>query len=404
MPVYNYLAKDSAGKVIKGTQEATSKTQAYTLLKEKGLIAHDIKEQTAMNMDITENIKFLNKLSVKQISIFSKQFSAILKAGIPILKALDLLRKQTENKKLKKVLEKIWEDVQTGSLLSKSMEKQEGIFPSIYINMIEAGEMSGTLETSLDRMAVHFEKEAKIKKKVMGALLYPMIIGVVCVICVTIMMVVVVPIFSQMYADMGAKLPATTTLLLNAGMFMKQKWYIVLLIVIGLTVGFTYFKKSNYGKTLIDKTVLKMPLVSQVIRKYNAAMFTSTLSTLLASGVPILKTFEVLENITKNVIIQEAIKKIKEEVTKGGGLSVPITNAGIFPIMVPQMISIGEESGTLDKMLERTADYYEEEVDAAISMLMTLIEPLLMVVMAIIVGFIVGSILLPMFSIYKQIK
>jgi type IV pilus assembly protein PilC len=404
MPVYNYTAKNSLGKIIKGSELAADQNAAYAMLKERRLIPIKIAEQTVYNGDILEKLGLFKSINPKRLSIFSRQFAAVLRAGVPILKALEILQNQTEDKNFKITLEKIYQDVKSGVMLSDAMRNREGVFPDMYLSMIEAGEVSGTLDNSLDTMANHFEKEFKLRKKIRGALSYPSFVVLICIAAVCVLLTVVVPIFSSVYASMGAKLPATTTILINLGKFMKSFWYILLLFVGLIIYGVIYIKRTPALKRKADEYILQAPLISLLIKKTNSAILARILATMLSSGISILKSLEVAEKVTGNIIMKEKVRQIKEEVTRGGGLSGPVADTGVYPIMLSQMIAIGEESGALDKMLEKTAEFYEEEVDNTISQLMTMLEPAILVVMAVIVGFIVISVMLPMFNMSSAIK
>jgi len=403
MPSYNYIAKDGSGRIIKSALEGRDKVGVYKSLKDRGLIIVSITEQNLMNKDFSLSI--FNKVGVKDLAIFSKQFASLMKAGIPILKTLDILRKQTENKKLAEVLNKIFEDVQKGSILSETMRAQKGIFPEMFINMIEAGEVSGTLDNSFEKMAIHYEKSYKIKKKVTGSLVYPCVVTLICLICVVLLMALVVPMFTKMYSGMGAaKMPLPTKMLIGTSNFMRSQWYILLFGAGGLIGGFVYFKRTAFGKKLIDEKILTIPIVSNMLRKYYAALLARTLSTLLGAGIPLLKALELCEKITANVVIKTGLNKAREEVMRGGGLAKPIENINIYPMMVHHMISIGEEAGALDSMLEKTADYFEEETENTVGQMMTLIEPLTLIVMAGVIGGIVSAVMLPMFNIGDMVK
>lgn len=401
MPVYNYIARDNSGKTSKGHENAVSRTQLTSILRQRGLQPVEISE---MKMGILKTSPiFAKKVKIKDVAIFCRQFSTILRAGVTVLKGIDLLRKQTENAALKEVLNAVYEEIQKGTILSEAMRKHKNAFPSILINMVEAGEMSGTLDASMEKMADHFEKDFKLKQKVKSALTYPILICFICLIAVIILLTFVVPQFASMFETLDTKLPATTQALIDIGTFMRKFWYIVILFFVGVFVGFKYFKKSKFGGRFIDDMGLKLPIIKPVVKKVIAARFTRTLSTMLSSGIPLIKALEVCEKVVENKIAEDMLVKVRGFVVQGGSLADHIGSIDLFPVMVPHMISVGEESGAIDKMLEKTADFFDEEVDTAITQMTTMIEPLILVVMAAVVGFIVISIVQPMFQMYGSI-
>ena len=400
MPVFTYVARTTSGQVIKGTQEADSTRTVQTSLKQKGLYPVDIK----LNYQSKSlALVLFNRVKTKDLAILMRQFATILKAGVPVVKCLDLLRKQTESKKLTEVLNKIYESVQKGILLSEAMREQQGVFSVVILNMIEAGEISGNIDNALEKIATQLEKDVKLKQKIKGSLTYPVIMLVISAIAVAILLTFVIPQFSEIFDSMGIPLPITTKILLDIGNFMKSYWYIVGIVVIAIVGGLIYFKNSSRGKDFFDRLFLKLPIISPVMRKVLAARFTRLASTMLSSGVSLIQTLDVAQRVVNNVVAEEGIRKVQEDVTRGGGLSGPINEMGLFPTMVSQMISIGEESGSLDEMLGKTADFCEDEVDTSITQLTTLIEPLILLVMAFVIGFIVISIVLPMFQITSEI-
>lgn len=405
MPNYNYTAKDSMGRVVKGAIVLDNKMQAYNSLIQKKLKVTEINEEgKGLNKEIKLDEMFVKKVKIKDIAIFCRQFATVLRAGVPVLKTLDILRLQTESKAFRPVLDKVFEDLQKGSMLSETLRQHKTVFPSILINMVEAGELSGTLDNSFEKMAVHFEKEFKLKQKVKSAATYPMVISIIAILAVVILLTFVVPQFSSMFDSFGAKLPATTQALLNAGTFMKSNWYYVLIGIFGTFTGVAYYKKTPTGRAFFDRLFLKLPIIKEVQRKTVSARLTRTMATILSAGVPLIAALDVAEKVVDNTVAEDAIRKVKEDVMKGGGLAKPLSKFNIFPTMVSQMISIGEESGAVDKMMEKTADFYEEEVDGAITQIITLMEPGILIFMAVVIGFIVISIIQPMFSIYGNIK
>ncbi len=395
MQVFTYVAKNSTGHVIKGYHEADSSNDVYVMLKKKGYYPVQLTLHKGKKKAGAVEFSFGERVKLKDMAVFARQFSTILRAGVPMVKCLDILRKQTESKKLAEVLDKVFENIQKGVLLSDAMRQHKDVFSSLFINMIEAGEISGTLDNSLEKMATNLEKEFKLNQKIKSALTYPSFMMSLCLVAVGVLLTFVVPQFGEIFEGFGVQLPVTTQFLLDMGNFMKNYWYMVLIALIGLVVGLLYFKRTPKGKEYFDRLILEIPVVSGLVRKVLAARFTRLSSTMLGSGVSLIKTLEVAEKVVDNIIAQRGLRNVQQKVTKGGGLAGPVAEMKLFPIMVSQMISIGEESGALDKMLEKTADFCEDEVDAAVSQAITLLEPAILIFMAVVVGFVVLSVVVP---------
>lgn len=402
MQKYSYVAKNSHGNLVKGIFEAESTQATYSMLKAKGLFPIDIsiKKEAGFSLDV----KIEKKVKTKDLAIFARQFCTVLRAGVPVVKSLDILRRQTESRMLTQALDEIYQDIQKGVLLSEAMRKYKNIFSTVFTNMIEAGELSGTLDKSLEKMAIQLEKEYKLQQKISGALTYPLIMMIITCLAVGVLLGFVVPQFKEIFDSFGISLPFTTRMLLVVGVGLKKFWYLVLAGMVGIFFGIQAYKKSPSGKVQIDKMALKLPVVSAITKKVLAARFTRLTATMLNSGVSLIKTLEVAERIVENGVARQGLRDVIEKVTKGTDLATPVHEMGLFPMMVPQMIKVGEESGSLDAMLDKTADFCEDEVDTAISQLTTLLEPAIMVFMSIVVGFIVISIIVPMFQISASIK
>ncbi|MDK2810834.1 MAG: type pilus assembly protein PilC [Petroclostridium sp.] len=398
MPVYMYKAKTIDGMNVKGTLEANDPATVFSMLKEKGYYPIQVAEQSILQKDIS--FDFMEKVKLKDMAVFCRQFATIINAGISVLGCLDILRQQTENKKLKNTVEKIYESVQKGNTLSSSM-KEHKVFPSILLSMVEAGEVSGSLDVALERMAVHFEKENKINQKVKGAMTYPIIVAIIATIVIAILITFVVPNFVGMFAGMGMELPATTKALLAISNFVKKFWYVIIGVIIGLAILFRYFASTTAGKNIIDGIKLKLPVFGPVNQKVVSSRFTRTLSTLLASGLPLLTSLEIVEKVVDNDVVAKGLEKAKQEVSRGVSLAQPIAQIGIFPPMVIHMLKIGENTGALESILAKTADFYDDEVETAITQMTTMLEPLIIVIMAIVVGFIILSVVQPMFGMFQ---
>ena len=399
MANFNYSAMDQTGKTIKGKLEARTKDLAYQMLKDNQLYPLEITEESALQKDLVIG----NPIKTKDLTIFCQQFEAVLKAGISVLEALYLLREQTENKHFQKIIGDLYNQVEQGESLSGSMRKHPKVFPMILINMIEAGEVSGNLEIALNRMATHFEKEYKLQQSIRKATTYPIVVAVIALAVVVMLLVVVIPTFVTMFNDLGTELPATTKALLAISDFVTGRWYVIIAVVVIGTVGFVYYSKSEVGMITLSAIKLKVPLFGPLSTKVVASRFTRTLSTLLASGLPLLEAIDVVSRVVDNYTVMKGLQRTKDQVSKGVPLSKPIEEMGVFPPMVTHMVRIGEDTGQLEPILDNVANFYDSEVETAVSQLTTMLEPLIIVVLAAVVGFVVISIIQPMFQMYNDV-
>lgn len=345
------------------------------------------------------------RIKDKDIVIFTRQFSTMIDAGLPLVQCLEILTKQTENKSLAKTISDVKVDVETGSTYADALKKHHKTFNELYVNMVAAGEAGGILDTILNRLAVYIEKTMKLKKKVKGAMIYPAIIVTIAIAVIAIIMIAVVPTFAKMFIQLGGVLPLPTRIIINMSNFIAGiGGLIILLFIIGFVIFIMQFRRKDYGKKLIDRILLKLPIVGVLIRKVAVAKFTRTLGTLIQSGVPILDALEITAKTAGNKVIEESIRETRTSVSEGKTLSDPLVKTREFPPMVTQMISVGESTGALDTMLSKIADFYDEEVDNAVENLTAMLEPVLMVFLGVTVGFIVISMYLPIFKLITLIK
>lgn len=400
MPTYKYKALNNNGEKIVGSYTANSKEEVLIMLRENRYYPIDVKLNNK-GKDI--EISLFNKVKTKDIAIFCRQFYTMLNAGVTLVNCIDILRNQTVNKKLRKTINLVYDDLQRGQTLSESLNKYPDIFPELFINMVEAGELSGNLDIIMDRMAIHFEKENKIKNKVKGAMVYPLVLGVLSIVVVIFLLVVVMPTFVSMFEGSGVMLPLPTRILLGISDFIKKYWYIIILIGSIMVYIINKYLKTDRLKYLIDSIKFKIPIIGNNTEKVITSRFTRTLSTLLSSGVPLMKALEIVSKIVGNKVASEGILNAKEELSKGIDLATPIEEIGIFSPMVISMIKIGEQSGSLDEILEKTADFYDEEVETSLKKLTTMLEPLMIIVMALVIGGIVIAMVLPMFDMINTI-
>lgn len=397
MAQYNYKAMDKNGKAKKGSIEAINLDKAKEKLKSEGLIVQDIKEQGAGKKGGGKKVKD------KDLAVFCKQFSAVLNAGVTIISALEMMSEQLENKTLKRALQEAQSYVQKGGTLADAFKLNPKVFPPIMINMTAAGEMSGNLEICFDRLTTHFETANALHSKVKGAVTYPIVILIVVAAVVAVLLVGVIPQFSQMFDDLGSELPAATQMLVNLSNFLQHKGYILVIIVAAIVFGLKAFGKTEPGSLMYAKIGIKFPLFGNLTIKSAAATFSRTMATLMASGISLIDAVEQVAKMINNRIIREALLDAKTQIAKGVPLSKPLRDCGIFPPMLPQMTKIGEETGNIEDMMDKVADYYEMEVNDATDALTAAMEPLIIVIMGVVVGGIVMAIYSPMLSMYDAI-
>lgn len=400
---YTYKAVSGTGQIEEGTYTSTSKEDVVRMLREKNLRPMKIAEQKTLSKEVSELTIFKPRVKLKDLTIFCKQFQTMLNAGMALTNCLEVLMDQTDNKTLKEVVSDLYSQVQKGSMLSEAMKKHKKIFPPLLINMVEAGEMTGTLDDVLTRMAEHFEKENKIQSKIKGAMTYPIILSVLSILIVTFLLVFIMPTFVGMFTSSGVELPGPTRLLMNMSDALQSYWYLFLLVIGGIVFGIKSFAGTEEGKRALDQLKFKIPIVKGAIAKIVTARFTRTLSTLLASGISIIPALEASANVTNNKVVIDGMNSVVEDIRKGIALAPLFNRMGVFPPMMVSMVSIGEESGSLDSMLAKTADFYDQELEQAIQQLTSMIEPLMIVVMALVVGFIVISMMLPIFDMVQTL-
>lgn len=400
MPEYAYKVQDMSGKITRGIMEADNQAAVIDSLRGRGMYPIDIKEKSVFTKDV--DFSKFQRISMRDIAIFCRQFATIIAAGIPVVNSLDILRQQTENKKLKAIVSSAFEEVQKGRSLS-SVLREHKEFPILFINMVEAGEASGQLELMLERMANYYEKEYKLRNKIRSAMTYPIVISIVAICVVIFLVTKIVPTFVGMIVSGGGKIPLPTRILLGVSYGISH-YLIIIIAVIALIVYFIKkYTHSEDGRYRYHNFLLNSPIIGKVNRKIVTSRFSRTLSILLTSGIPVIQAMDIVEKTVTNAVVEKGIEKCKDEIKRGSGLSKPIANMGVFPPMLIEMTSIGEESGQVDDMLTKVADFYDEEVDTAIGNLTTMIEPIIIVILGVIVGFIIVSIVMPMFDMYKYV-
>jgi type IV pilus assembly protein PilC len=398
---FRYSVIDSKGLPVSGVIEAASEDVCRKIFAQRGLFCLELTPASIASRSL--NIGGKLKYKTKDLAIFCRQFSAMLSSGIGVIKCLDILYSQCDNPAQKLILKKVYESVQRGQSFSASLKSQSPAFPEFLINMVEAGESSGTLDGVMERAAANFEKTLKTGNKVKSAMMYPIILGILTVVVVIILMVAVLPVFAQMFEAAGTTLPLPTRMLMGLSNSLLSYWYVYIIVVCIVSIGWMNFLKSNGGRMKFDTFKTRMAIIGKLNVTVISARFARTLSTLMQSGIPMLKSIEVAAKVLGNKYFEKVLYDIREEIRRGTSLSVAIKRANVFPAMLVSMISIGEESGTLDDVLSKTAAFYDEEADAATVKMVGLMEPLMIVVMALVIGFVVVSIALPMFGMMQNV-
>ncbi len=396
MAVFNYKVIDRNGKSKKGTIDAANRDGAEKKLKAEGYSVMSLTEQSSP----LGGGMFKKKVKSRDLGVFCKQFSAVLKAGVTVIAALELMGDQLENKTLRAAIYSARSYIEKGGTLADALRVNPDVFPPIMINMVAAGEMSGNLEVCLDRLVEHFDKDNALSSKIKGAMTYPIVVLIVMIIVVIVVMVAVIPNFESMFAEMGADLPLPTKIMMAASDFLIHKWWLLIIIIVALIFGIKFFKKTEPGAQLFANIGLKAPIFGNLNIKSACSRFARTMSTLMASGISMIDAVEQVARMMDNKIIREGLLDAKTQVAKGVPLSKPLKDMEMLPQMLSAMTKIGEETGDIEEMLSKVADYYDEEVDAATNALTAAMEPMIMVILALIVGMIVAAVYGPIISMY----
>jgi type IV pilus assembly protein PilC len=396
MPVYKWIAETRKGRVLKGELEAADERIARLQLKRRNL---NVKKLKAKPKDLFENVAFMQpKVTRKDVVIFTRQFSTMIDAGLPLVQGLTVLSEQADNKTFKDILKGITKDVEGGSTLAESLKKHPKVFDDLYVNLVAAGEVGGVLDTVLQRLASYIEKAEKLRSKIKGAMIYPAVVVAIAIVVLAIILIFVIPVFEDMFKSVGSALPLPTQFVVELSRFVKSNVHYLIGAFILLGVAFRYYRRSEKGRKQTDALLLKLPVFGPLLKKVAVARFTRTLSTMISSGVPILDALEIVAKTSGNVILEEVIFEVRASIAEGQTIAEPLSETGIFPAMVVQMISVGEATGALDTMLEKIAEFYDDEVDAAVEALTSMLEPLLMVFLGGAIGGMVIAMYLPIFK------
>lgn len=399
MPNYLYKALDSGGNRIKDKIEAPNKETVKTMLQSKNMVVISVEEEDLFNKDI--NLFANSAFSAKDVAIFARQFSILLKAGISIGGSLDILREQLENKNMAKVINTVYYDVQKGEALSTCLRNTKK-FPELFVNTLEAGEAGGNVEDVMERMANYYEKNNKTTSKVKSALIYPCMVLLVTIVVTYILVTQVVPTFVSMFDQIGSELPALTKALIALSDFFNNNGIIIFIILIALIATLIYYLKTPAGQFRKDLIFLNIPLVKDLIQKSAISRFARTMSIMIKTGIPMINAIDLSARVVNNVVMAKSLAIVKSKVESGSNLSTPIEEMKLFPKLVISMIKIGEETGALDEMLNKCADFYDDEVETASTRITSMIEPLVIIILALVVGTVVMAIIQPMFQMYND--
>lgn len=399
---FKYTVRDKTGKVVSGRLEGESRDAVAVKLRQMGYIVLDLSEDRLAALN---KIQFGTSVKTKDITVFARQFATMINAGLSLTKCLAILAEQSDSKELREVIAQVGRDVEAGQSLSDAMAKHPKIFPPIFINMVRAGETGGVLDEVLLRVADHFENDARLKGRIKSAMTYPVAMAVLVFLVLVAMMIFVVPTFQKMFADMGGTLPLPTQILVNISEGARGlPGLITLIAVIVGAIAFNMWKGTDAGRLIWDGIKLRMPIVGPLVRKMSLARFTRTFGTLVAAGVPILSTLDIVADTSGNEVVAQAVKKVRSAIKEGETIAKPLGENPLFPSMLVQMIAVGEETGALDAMLTKIADFYDEEVSTTVDGLTSIIEPLMMATLAVVVGGIVIALYMPMFQVITLVK
>ena len=401
MAAWGYVAIDKGGKEIKGSKDADNKELVLRDLKNQGLIVLEITEQNMLTKDIS--FDFGSKPTPRDMAVFCRQFASITRAGVTIIETLNMLADSTENKKMQKAIYAVRADVEKGESFADSMAQHPAVFPELLVQMARAGEASGSLDTAMERMAIQFEKSAKTQALVKKAMIYPIVVACVAVAVVIVMLVFVIPRYMDMFEQLDAELPGITLAVIALSNFIKNNWFIIVPVVIAIVFAIKTYAKTNSGKHVFGKLRLKIPAIKNLVVKSACSQMSRTLSTLLTAGVPLIEAVDIVADTMTNIWFKEALKAALEQIMIGVPLSQPLQTCGLFPPMVFHMIRIGEEAGSTEEMLNKLADYYEEEVEMAVQSLMAAMEPMIIIVLAGIVGILIAAVMAPMVNMYAAL-
>jgi type IV pilus assembly protein PilC len=405
MATFAYVGRTRSGAVKKGELSAKTRDEAVDQLRKQSVVVTSLEEKKGGGFDLSK-ISLGSGLTDKDLVVFTRQFGTMINAGLPLVQCLEILSTQSENKVLRETIGEVKIQVEAGSTFSDALRRHPKVFDDLYVNLVHAGEVGGLLDTILTRLAKYIEKAMKLKGQIKSAMIYPAAIMGVAVIVITVLMLFVIPIFAKMFLELsGGKvaLPGPTQIVIDVSNFFIAYWYVILGAIVGMVVGIKKYYGTVQGRLVIDKLLLKLPVVGDLIRKASVAKFTRTLGTLLSSGVPLLDGMTICAKTSGNKVVEGTLIDARVSISGGKTIADPLAASGVFPKMVTHMIAVGESTGALDAMLGKIADFYEDEVDQAVSSLTALLEPMMMVFLGVVIGFIVVAMYLPIFKMASAI-
>lgn len=404
MGVFLFHAKDSSGKILKGEIEAASESEARVKVRAQQLIPLKLVPKEGGKVEESKGGFFTPRVKAKELQVFTRQFSVLIGAGVPIVQSLGAMQGPGRSPHLNKAINSILENVERGRTLASSMALFPEVFDKMYTNLILAGEEGGVLDVVLNRLAGYIEKSVKLKSKIVRGLWYPATIVFVAIIVVVCILTFVIPTFAQMFSQLGKELPALTVMVINISGACQTYWYVVVAILFGLPFGLRQYYQSEEGRKVMDTLFINLPLFGSLVRKGAIARFSRTLSTLLGAGVRIMDSLDIAASTSGNFVIEKALSNAKDSISRGRTIAEPLRNSDHIPDMVAQMIAVGEQTGNIDQMLEKVADFYEDEVEGAADAISSLIEPILMVVLGGVIALLVGAMYLPVFDIASVVS
>jgi type IV pilus assembly protein PilC len=401
--MYQYLARNPQGQVVTGSAEAANQAVIARQLRDQGLVPTSIQLRGA-TIAMRKRLGKRGGVRTDDLAILSRQMATMIRAGLPLIEVLDVLSEQSEKRIIKSVMRKVEKDVEGGASLTEAIQKHPRVFSIFFISMVRAGEASGMLDTILDQVAIYLEKLASIQRKMKSAIVYPLVVSIVA-ICITIFLLVkVVPVFQQIFEDLGGQLPLPTRITVFLSRTMVKYWYMVFVCGIGAAIALWQWKKTKSGRYTIDRLILKVPVFGPLFLKVSIAKFSRTLGTLIRAGVNILQALDIVAKTAGNALVEEAVYRTRSSIQSGESITRPLVESDVFPPMVTRMIDVGERTGALETMLNKIADFYEDQVSATVAALTSLIEPLLIVFLGVVVGFIVISMFLPLIRMVELVS
>ena len=396
-----WKGRTPTGEVLSGELLAEDKQELIAQLRKRRILITSVTPKSAAHKEIQLRRP---RVTTRDQGVFTRQFATMINAGLPLVQCLNILGQQADNPYFKKIILEVMSSVESGSTLAEAMAKHPSVFGKLYVNMVGAGEAGGVLDTIFQRLAVYLEKAEALRRKVKGALTYPAIVLFVAVGATTFMLLFIIPTFAKMFLDFGGELPLPTKIVLGMSAFLKNFWWLMVGSIVGTVLALKSFYKTDGGRVTLDRLFLRIPILGSVIRRAAVARFTRTLGTLISSGVPILEGLEITARTAGNAVVEKAILETRGSISEGNTIAEPLKSCDVFPPMVVQMIAVGEQTGALDEMLSKIADFYDDEVDAAVEQLTSVIEPAMIVIMGVVVGGMLVAMYLPMFKLVTVIS